>query len=92
MPNKRGALTGPAELETAHPWPPGRFAEAEPQVQRGAPGSRGMGDPNARRQRGPSGPRRGRGQQHGAQEWSGVNPLEPIDPSMPRFKTGDQGG
>lgn len=90
MPNTRGMLTEPAELETAHPWPPGRFADAEPQERRGAPGSRGM--PNPRQSSGAAGPRRGRGQKHGAQEWSGVNPLEPIDPSMPRLKPGDQGG
>lgn len=82
----------PPRLEQAHPWPPGRFTEAEPQERRGAPGSRGIGDPRDRESDQPSGPREGRGQRHQPREWTGVNPLPPIDPAMPRLKPGDQGG
>lgn len=89
MPNRRG--TDPGELERAHPFPPGRFAEAEPQEARGAPGSRGL-NARAGSQRPPAGPRRGRDQPRSADEWTGVNPLPPIDPSMPYLKPGDQGG
>lgn len=80
MPNRRGQDVG--ELEQAHPWGPDRFAEAEPQDRRGPPGSRGLGE--QRRSEPP--------ERHTADEWSGVNPLGPIDPSMPVMKPGDQGG
>jgi hypothetical protein len=90
MPNKRGTAH-PGDLEQAHPFPPGRFAQAEPQEARGAVGSRGLNDAPGS-QTSPAGPRRGRGQPRSAQEWTGVNPLEPIDPSMPHMKPGDQAG
>lgn len=80
MPNRRGTGVEPGQLETAKPWPAGRFADAEPQDRRGHPGSRGMNDPVRQRE------------QHSADEWCGVHPLPPILDSMPRLKTGDQGG
>lgn len=89
MPNKRGVTF--ENIELANPWGPERFAEAEPQSHRGAPGSRGMNEPARRRER-PAGPRGGRREQLSASEWSGVNPLPPIDPAMPVVKPGDQGG
>lgn len=85
MPNQRGRVM-PGELEEAHPFRPGRFAEAEPQERRGKPGSRGMGAPPAS---GRAGRAPGR-EHHRADESSGVNPLNPIDPSMPNWKSGDQ--
>lgn len=89
MPNARGS--DPGELERAHPFPAGRFAEAEPQEARGAVGSRGRSRAPGS-QADPAGPRRGRGQPRSADEWTGVNPLPPIDPSMAYLKPGDQGG
>lgn len=80
MPNKRGTTIEPLELETARPWTKDRFAGPEPQERRGPAGSRDVGDPVRRRE------------DHSTEEWVGVNPLEPILPSMPRLKTGDQGG
>lgn len=56
------------------------FTESEPQEDRGAPGSRDVGQP-PRKRKGAS-PR----------DASGVNPLPPIDPAMPYLKPGDQGG
>lgn len=91
MPNRRGSVQLGA-LEEAHPWRVGRFAEAEPQERRGAPGSRDVGGSIAERSSQPAGPRRGREQGRSAAEWTGVNPLEPIDPSMPYAKPGDQAG
>lgn len=91
MPNHRGTTIEPLELEQAKPFQPGRFAEAEPQQDRGGTGSRGVGSPissqvrdsdatgSPSRRKGPAG-------------WSGVNPLPPIDPSMPLLAPGDQGG
>lgn len=90
MPNTRGSVQ-PGDLEQAHPFPPGRFAEPEPQQARGAVGSRGLNSPPGT-QAAPAGPRRGRAQPHSAEEWTGVDPLEPIDPSMPHLKPGDQAG
>lgn len=89
MPNRRGTTFEPADLEQANPFPPGRFSQAEPQDSRGGPGSRGRG------QAVPSRPGAGTGQdssRQGPSAWSGVNPLPPIDPSMPVLKPGDQGG
>jgi hypothetical protein len=80
MPNHRTTPLTPVELETAHPWTKDRWAEAEPQVRRGPPGSRGVGDVVRPRE------------SHEPTEWSGVRPLPPILPSMPRAKPGDQGG
>jgi hypothetical protein len=90
MPNERGSAR-PGDLERAHPFSPGRFDEAEPQEARGAVGSRGRNAAPGT-QASPAGPSRGRGQHHDATEWSGVNPLGPIDPSMPVMKPGDQAG
>lgn len=80
MPNRRGTTIEPGELETANPWDASRFAGPEPQERRGQPGSRDIGDLAAPRE------------EHSAQEMTGVNPLPPIDPSMPLLKPGDQGG
>ncbi len=81
MPNHRGTPIAPGELETAHPWDHDRWSEAEPQERRGAPGSRDLGRMATRRD-----PDADPG------EWSGVRPLPPLLPSMPRLKPGDQGG
>ena len=89
MPNHRGTTIEPADLEVARPWGPDRFAEPEPQDQRGAPGSRGRGKPAPAISRGT---RKGTGERHPPSEWTGVNPLPPIDESMPEMKPGDQGG
>lgn len=78
MPNHRGTVTG--QVETGWPWKAGRFADAESQQSRGAPGSRDVGEPARPREK------------HTSDEWSGVNPLPPILPEMPNLKTGDQGG
>jgi hypothetical protein len=88
MPNRRGTIIEPLELEVAKPWGPDRFADPEPQDRRGAPGSRG---------RGPLGPdidrpgHDGR-EHHPPSEWTGVNPLPPIGDAMPPSKPGAQGG
>jgi hypothetical protein len=89
MPNRRGTTIEPADLEQAKPWPAGRFNEAEPQERRGPEGSRDRGKlaPEMSRAGG-----RGKGERHSPSEWTGVNPLPPIDSAMPRFKPGDQGG
>jgi hypothetical protein len=87
MPNQRGTLIEPSELEQANPFPAGRFAEAESQEQRGAAGSRGRGSVPTRAVTG-----RPDSSTQGPSSWSGVNPLPPIDPSMPVLKPGDQGG
>ena len=89
MPNKRGETV--ENVERAHPWRAGRFAEAEPQERRGAPRSRNMGEPRRHEER-PAGPRGGSRDRLSPSEWTGVDPLPPIDPSMPMFKPGDQGG
>ena len=78
MPNHRDHV--PGQLETAWPWRAGRFAAAEEQDARGAPGSRDVG-----RLARPT-------ERHTAVEYTGVNPLPPVDPSMPHLKPGDQGG
>lgn len=91
MPNRVGSAR-PGDLEQAHPFPPGRFASAEPQEDRGAPGSRDVGKAAGKRSSQPAGPRRGRAQPRSASEWTGVNPKEPVDPSMPYLKPGDQAG
>lgn len=78
MPNHRHEV--PGQLETAWPWRAGRYADPEAQDARGGPGSRDIG-----RLAHPT-------QHHTADEYCGVNPLEPIDPSMPFLKPGDQGG
>lgn len=80
MPNRRGTTIEPLDLEQARPWDAERFAGPEPQERRGAPGSRDVGELARPRE------------QHHTREWVGVNPLEPILDSMPRLKTGDQGG
>lgn len=90
MPNHRGTTVEPADLEKANPFPPGRFAEAEAQETRGLPGSRGRGNPVPPRPR--SGGEKESTDRYGPRSWSGVNPLPPIDPSMPALKPGDQGG
>lgn len=79
MPNRR-PIDPDVEIETAHPWRPGRFAQAEPQDSRGAPGSRDVGAPARPREL------------HTTEEYAGVDPLPPIDSSMPFMKPGDQGG
>ncbi len=88
MPNRRGTIVEPDELEKANPWQAGRFDQEESQEDRGAPGSRGRGKPAAEITRG----LKGEDEHHKPKEWTGVNPLPPIDPSMPVFKPGDQGG
>jgi hypothetical protein len=90
MPNRRGMLVEPAELEQANPFPPGRFSEPEPQERRGLPGSRGRGDPVPARPR--SGGPKDTTDRWGPTSWTGVNPLPPIDPAMPLLKPGDQAG
>lgn len=87
MPNRRGTTIEPSELEQANPFPAGRFADAEPQERRGAAGSRGRGSVPTRAVGG-----RPDSSTQGPSTWSGVNPLPPIDPSMPVLKPGDQGG
>jgi hypothetical protein len=79
----------PASLEVARPWGPGRFAESEPQERRGAPGSRDRGKPAPEISRSGG---KGEDERHPPSEWSGVNPLPPIEESMPSMKPGDQGG
>lgn len=81
MPNHRGTDIAAGDLETAHPWSSDRWADGEPQDRRGAPGSRGVG-PLARR----------RDPEADPSEWTGVRPLPPLLPGMPRLKPGDQGG
>ncbi len=80
MPNRRGTGVTPDELETAHPWTRERWGDGEPQEARGAVHSRGVGSPPTRREH------------HEPSEWSGVRPLAPLLPDMPRTKPGDQGG
>lgn len=87
MPNKRGTPIEPSELEQANPYPAGRFAEPEAQDTRGAPGSRGRGSVPTRAVTG-----RPDSSTRGPSTWSGVNPLPPIDPSMPVLAPGDQSG
>lgn len=88
MPNRRGTTVEPADLEQANPFAPGRFAQAESQDRRGAPGSRGRGTAVPRR----PGEATQDSSSQGPSVWSGVNPLPPIDPSMPVLKPGDQSG
>ena len=90
MPNRRGTIIEPGELERANPFPPGRFSQAESQEARGAPGSRDRGEAVPERSRGQG--RKDEASRKGPAAWSGVNPLPPIDPSMPMLKPGDQGG
>ena len=80
MPNHRGTGITPRDLETAHPWRHDRWVEEEPSERRGEIGSRGVGDLARERDR------------HEPSEWSGVRPLPPLLPEMPRLKPGDQGG
>lgn len=80
MPNRRGTIDPSTSIETANPWGPERFDEAEPQSARGAVGSRDLGEPIRPREH------------HTADEWAGVDPLPPIDADMPMMKPGDQGG
>lgn len=87
MPNRRGTTIEPHELEQANPFPAGRFAEAERQEDRGAAGSRGVGSIPTRRTDG-----RPDSSRQGPSAWSGVNPLPPIDSSMPMLAPGDQSG
>lgn len=87
MPNRRGTTIGPDDLEQARPFARGRFADAEPQDARGAPSSRDRGSVPTRSVGGPPD-----SSQRGPSEWSGINPLGPIDPAMPVLKPGDQGG
>lgn len=90
MPNRRGTTVEPAELEQARPFPPGRFSDAEPQERRGEPGSRGRGTAIPERSQSTGGKQSTK--KAGAGEWTGVNPLPPIDPAMPLLKPGDQAG
>lgn len=87
MPNRRGTTIEPDDLEQARPFPGGRFDAPEAQETRGAPGSRGRGSVPTRSVGG-----RTDSSALGPSTWSGVNPLPPIDPSMPILKPGDQGG
>ena len=87
MPNRRGTTIEPHELEQAHPFPAGRFAEAESQERRGPAGSRDRGSVPTRNVSG-----RPDSSQEGPVGWTGVNPLPPIDPAMPLLAPGDQGG
>lgn len=81
MPNHRGTGITHEELETAHPWADGHWdPDGEPQEARGPVHSRGRG--TLARQR----------EHHHPSEWSGVRPLPPLLPEMPRAKPGDQGG
>lgn len=88
MPNRRGTIIEPADLEQAKPFRPGRFSDAESQEDRGDPGSRDVGEIPTRSHAGAA-PDSSR---EGPTAWSGVNPLPPIDPSMPILKPGDQAG
>jgi hypothetical protein len=90
MPNRRGTIIEPGNLEQAHPFPRGRFAAAESQDDRGTPGSRDRGEAIPSRPRS-SGPKHS-AKAEGPAAWSGVNPLPPIDPAMPLLKPGDQAG
>lgn len=87
MPNRRGTTIEPDDLEQARPFAPGRFAEAESQEARGAPGSRGRGSVPTRNVGGQPD-----SSQRGPSEWTGVNPLPPIDRAMPNLAPGDQAG
>jgi hypothetical protein len=87
MPNRRGTTIEPRELEQANPFPPGRFAEAETQQQRGPAGSRDRGSVPTRNLGG-----RPDSSRTGPSAWTGVHPLPPIDPAMPVLAPGDQGG
>lgn len=87
MPNRRGTTIEPHELERANPFPAGRFAEAEPQEQRGPVGSRDRGSVPTRNVSG-----RPDSSRKGPSFWTGVNPLPPIDPAMPILAPGDQAG
>lgn len=80
MPNKRGTTIEPDDIETARNWGPERWRQAEPQERRGQPGSRGMNHSVQKRE------------DHGPKAWTGVNPLPPLLPEMPRLMPGDQGG
>lgn len=91
MPNRRGSTIEPSDLETAKPWGPDRFADAEPQDARGAPGSRGRGAPAPDISRA-GGAKGGKGERHPPSDWTGVNPLPPISDAMPSMKPGGQGG
>ena len=90
MPNRRGTMIEPGDLEQAHPFPRGRFADAESQDDRGMPGSRDRGVAIPPRDR--SGGSKHSAKVEGPAAWSGVNPLPPIDPAMPLLKPGDQAG
>jgi hypothetical protein len=83
-------MVEPGDLEQANPFPPGRFSEAESQEARGLPGSRGRGNPIPARPR--AGGEKDSAKRQGPLSWTGVNPLPPIDPSMPLLKPGDQSG
>ena len=90
MPNRRGTIIAPGDLERAHPFPPGRFTAGEPQDARGRPGSRDRGEVVPARVR--SGGPKHSAKAEGPRAWSGVNPLPPIDPAMPLLAPGDQAG
>lgn len=81
MPNHRGTEITPGELETARPWGRDRWAEAEHQERRGRPGSRDLGEMA-----------RPRDPERDPSDWTGVHPLPPLLPAMPRLHPGDQGG
>lgn len=87
MPNRRGTVIEPRDLEQANPFAAGRFADAEPQESRGEPGSRDRGAVPTR-----SHSDRPDTTTNGPKYWTGVHPLPPIDPSMPVLKPGDQAG
>lgn len=80
MPNRRDSTITSGDLETAHPFPEGRFARPEEQSSRGEPGSRGPNAPARKRE------------EHTADEYTGVDPKSPLLPSMPFVRPGDQGG
>lgn len=74
----------PADLEKAFPFDTPVTAEAEPQIERGEPGSRGPGGP----------PDRQNEQGRPPEEWPGIAPKTKtsITPGSPNLPVGDQGG
>jgi hypothetical protein len=66
---------------------PGAHLEAEPQAERGAPGSRDTGsdEPDGGPVDRPAG-------KADADESTGIDPQEPIQDDMPTMQSGDQGG
>lgn len=81
---KNDPSRSPADLEQAFPFAEAVTAEAEPQIERGKPGSRSPGGP----------PDRQNEQGRPPQEWPGINPEKKpaIHDEAPDLPVGDQAG